>query len=102
MKKKVNKKSNILNKLKTNYKKYLIYLVVIILAILSGAGIDVVIRPNEEGEIILDASFSMQLASKQQPALVENAEGEEVIEDDNDEINFENSKKIKIFIKIKY
>lgn len=81
-KKQLTKKSKILSSIKDNYKKYLTYLIVVILAILSGAGIDIVIRPNEEGEIILDASFSMQLASKQQPAIVENAEGEEVIEED--------------------
>ena len=82
MKKKTSKKSTIINKLKTNYKKYLVYLVVIILAILSGAGIDVVIRPNEDGEIILDASFSMQLASKQQPAILETEEGTEIESED--------------------
>lgn len=83
MKKKGNtKKSKILSNIKDNYKKYLVYLIVVILAIISGAGIDIAIRPTEEGEIILDASFSMQLASKQQPAVIENAEGEEVIEED--------------------
>ena len=82
MKKKSNKKSQILAKIKNNYKKYLVYLVVVILALLSGAGIDVVIRPNEDGEIIIDASFSMQLASKQQPAVVETAEGTEVLAED--------------------
>lgn len=82
MKKKITKKSNIITKLKENYKKYLVYLVVIILAILSGAGIDVVIRPNEDGEVILDVGFSMQLASKQQPAILETEEGTEIESED--------------------
>ena len=79
--KKQPKKKQFLNKLKTNYKKYLIYFVILILAILSGAGIDIAIRPNDDGEIVIETSFSMQLASKQQPAIVENAEGEEIAEE---------------------
>lgn len=80
--KKVEKKSTLLTKIKTNYKKYLLSLAVIIVAILSGAGIDIVIRPNEDGEVVVETSFSLHLASKQQPALVETAEGEEVEEED--------------------
>lgn len=80
--KKVEKKSTLLTKIKTNYKKYLLSLAVIVVAILSGAGIDIVIRPNEDGEVVVETSFSLHLASKQQPALVETAEGEEVEEED--------------------
>lgn len=80
--KKVEKKSNLLTKIKTNYKKYLLSLAVIVVAILSGAGIDIVIRPNDDGEVVVETSFSLHLASKQQPALVETAEGEEVEEED--------------------
>lgn len=67
---------------KFNYKKILISALVIILAALSGAGIDVVIRPNEDGEMVVETSFSMHLASKQQQALVENDEGE-IVEDED-------------------
>ena len=69
------KKEDFLTKLKANYKKYLIYLAGLIIAILSGAGIDVVVRPSENGEVIVETSFSLHLASKQQPALIETDEG---------------------------
>lgn len=72
------KKSQILSNIKENYKKYLIYFIVIIFAILSGAGIDIVIRPNDNGEMVVETNFSIHLASKQQPALVETNEGETV------------------------
>lgn len=78
---------NISEKIKTNYKKYLIYLVVVILAILSGAGIDIAIRPNEEGNLILDASFSMELAKTQKSATIENESGE--IEEVSDIVTIE-------------
>lgn len=67
---------------KFNYKKFLVSALVIILAALSGAGIDVAIRPNDNGEMVIETSFSMHLASKQQPALVENEEGEFIEDED--------------------
>lgn len=65
-------------KKKLNLKKIIIYLVIIILALLSGAGIDFAIRPTENGEIVIDTSFSLELASTQQPAVIETAEGTEM------------------------
>lgn len=67
---------------KFDYKKILIVIATIIVAMLSGAGIDIAIRPTEEGEITIETSFSMQLSNKQQTALVENSEGEEVEAED--------------------
>lgn len=75
------KKESFLSKIKQNYKKYLIYLAGLIIAILSGAGIDVVIRPNENGDVVVETSFSMHLSSKQQPALIETDEGLIEVED---------------------
>ena len=75
------KKESLLSKLKANYKKYLIYLAGLIIAILSGAGIDVVVRPNENGDVVVETSFSMHLSSKQQPALIETDEGMIEVED---------------------
>lgn len=75
------KKESILSKLKANYKKYLIYLAGLIIAIISGAGIDVVVRPNENGDVVVETSFSMHLSSKQQPALIETDEGMIEVED---------------------
>lgn len=65
-----------------NIKKIIIFLIVFIFAVLSGAGIDIVIRPNDNGEMIIETGFSMRLSSEQIPALVENSDGEEVIEED--------------------
>ena len=59
-----------------NIKKYIISAIALIIAALSGAGIDVVIRPNDDGEMVVETSFSLHLASKQQPALIETEEGE--------------------------
>ena len=67
---------------KIDYKKILIVIATIIVAMLSGAGIDIAIRPTEEGEITIETSFSMELSNKQQTALVENSEGEEVEAED--------------------
>ena len=67
---------------KKKYLKYLIYLVVLIIAILSGAGLDIAIRPTDDGEIELQTSFSLHLANKQQPALIETETGEIVEESD--------------------
>lgn len=85
MKKKINKDgiiSKISSYIKCNYKKVLLYVILLIIAMLMGVGIDVVVRPNENGEFILDASFSMHLSPTQQPAIVENENGEEVITED--------------------
>jgi hypothetical protein len=67
---------------KKKYLKYLIYLVVLIIAVLSGAGLDIAIRPTDDGEIELQTSFSLHLANKQQPALIETETGEIVEESD--------------------
>ncbi|MBO7731342.1 MAG: hypothetical protein J6S67_02265 [Methanobrevibacter sp.] len=69
-------KSSLLDRIKLNYKKYIMYAIVLIVAILSGAGIDVVVRPNENGDMVVETSFSLHLSSKQKPALVDTAEGE--------------------------
>lgn len=72
------------NKLKMFYmknKKYLGLIVVIILALLSGAGIDFAIRPTENGEFTIETSFSLHLSDIQKPALIETEEGEEVLDE---------------------
>lgn len=76
MNKKVKKENKALN-----IKKYIIYALGLIIAILSGAGIDVVIRPNED-EMVVETSFSLHLASKQQTALIETEEGEVIEAED--------------------
>lgn len=63
------------------YKKYFPFIVVAILALASGAGIDFAIRPTENGEFIVETSFSLHLADKQIPAVVETEDGEEVTEE---------------------
>lgn len=68
--------------LKYNYKAIIKYLVIIIMSIITGVGIDIVIQSNEDGELIIDASFSMHLSPDQQPALIEIEGGEQVIVED--------------------
>ena len=77
------KKSKLIKKLRTYFKKffkkkYLIGVIALVLAIFCGAGIDVAIRPTKDGDIVIETTFSMQLAEEQQPALVENSDGTEV------------------------
>lgn len=75
------KKESFLSKLKTNYKRYIIYAITLVIAILSGAGIDVVIRPNDNGDMVIETSFSLHLATKQRTALIETEEGEIEVDD---------------------
>lgn len=62
---------------KFNYKKWLKYLIPIIASVFLGAGIDIAIRPTEEGTTVLETTFSIELGSVQVPALVTNTNGEE-------------------------
>lgn len=64
---------------RTDKKRNIIFFIILILAFVTGAGLDVAIRPTEEGDVVIDTSFSMHLSSIQQPALLENANGEEVV-----------------------
>lgn len=65
-----------------NIKKIVIFIAIFILAVLSGAGIDVVIRPNDNSEVVIETGISLRLATEQVPALVENSEGEEILTED--------------------
>lgn len=69
-----------LKKLTLKYKKYLPVIIVALLGLASGAGIDLALRPTETGEIIIDASFSIQLSDEQIPATIETDTGEVVEE----------------------
>lgn len=61
-----------------NRKKIVIGIIVFILAIFSGAGIEFAIHPNEEGEIVIETNFSLRLSDTQLPAVIETEEGEVV------------------------
>lgn len=56
-------------------KKKLLYILVIILSGLLGAGLDVAIRPTENG-ITVDASYNIEFSEEQIPAHIENDLGE--------------------------
>lgn len=62
-------------------KKKLLYILVIILSGLLGAGIDVAIRPTENG-IRVDASYNIEFSEVQMPAEMENDQGE-IVQDEN-------------------
>lgn len=62
-------------------KKKLLYIIVIVLSGLIGAGIDVVIRPTENG-ITVDASYNIEFSDVQVPAEMTNDQGE-IVQDEN-------------------
>ncbi len=61
-------------------KKKILYIIVIILSGLIGAGIDVAIRPTENG-ITVDASYNIEFSEVQMPAEMENDQGEIIVDD---------------------
>lgn len=62
-------------------KKKIIYIIVIVLSGLIGAGVDIAIRPTENG-ITVDASYNIEFSDVQVPAKMTNDQGE-VVQDDN-------------------
>lgn len=62
-------------------KKKILYIIVIVLSGLIGAGIDVAIRPTENG-IIVDASYNIEFSDVQVPAEMTNDQGE-IVQDEN-------------------
>lgn len=71
--KKVNKKRD--------YKKLNKIIAIILASVLAGAGLDIVIRPTEDGKLVIETGFSLQLAETQIPARLETDDG--TIIDDN-------------------
>lgn len=61
-------------------KKKLIYLILVILSALAGAGIELVIKPTENG-IEVDSSYTIEFSEKQIPALIEGDQGELVLDE---------------------
>ena len=59
-----------------DFQKVIKWLIPIVISILAGYGFNFVIRPTEDGKTILEASFSIELADKQLPALITNLSGE--------------------------
>lgn len=62
-------------------KKKILYIIVIVLSGLIGAGIDVAIRPTENG-ITVDASYNIEFSDVQVPAEMTNDQGE-IVQDEN-------------------
>ena len=62
-------------------KKKILYIIVIVLSGLIGAGIDVAIRPTENG-IKVDASYNIEFSDVQVPAEMTNDQGE-IVQDEN-------------------
>ena len=61
-------------------KKKILYIIIIALSGLIGAGIDVAIRPTENG-ITVDASYNIEFSDVQVPAEMENDRGEIVVDE---------------------
>lgn len=62
-------------------KKKILYIIVIVLSGLIGAGIDVAIRPTENG-ITVDTSYNIEFSDVQVPAEMTNDQGE-IVQDEN-------------------
>lgn len=52
------------------------YIILIIVGLAAGAGLDIAIRPTEDGGIDLTTGFTIHLSDKQLPALIETKDGE--------------------------
>lgn len=61
-------------------KKKLIFILIVILSGLAGAGLDLVIRPSENG-ITVDASYNIEFSDQQIPAQLENDLGEVILDE---------------------
>ena len=61
-------------------KKKILYIIVIALSGLIGAGIDIAIRPTENG-ITVDASYNIEFSDVQVPAEMENDQGEIIVDE---------------------
>lgn len=68
----------ILPKRKNSILKKIIFSVILILFALAGAGIDVAIRPTENG-IIIDTSYTLELSNIQLPALVDGEDNSNIV-----------------------
>lgn len=67
---------------KSNLKQIIIILIVILLGVGIGCGLGVNIKTSfEDNTFTISAGFSMELADEQIPALIENEEGEEVLDE---------------------
>ena len=64
---------------KSKLKDYLIFIIVAIIGLLGGAGIDLAIRPTEEG-VTLEVTTEIELSEEQVPTIIETDEGEIEIE----------------------
>lgn len=61
-------------------KKKIIFILIVILSGLAGAGLDLVIRPSENG-IMVDASYNIEFSEQQIPAQLENDLGEVILDE---------------------
>ena len=61
-------------------KKKIIFILLVILSGLAGAGLDLVIRPSENG-ITVDASYNIEFSDQQIPAQLENDLGEVILDE---------------------
>lgn len=66
---------------KLDFKKIIKWLIVIIASISTGVGASFVIRPTEDGKVMVETTFSIELAEEQVPAEIETEDG--ITTDDN-------------------
>lgn len=61
-------------------KKHLGLIIGIIVSLLAGVGLDIAIRPTEDGKTVIETKFSIELSDLQIPALITTENGEEQLE----------------------
>lgn len=57
-------------------KSVLVFVATLIIGFLVGGGVGIVVAPTEEGDIIVEADYTIELSDEQVPALIETADGE--------------------------
>lgn len=62
--------------MKKQVKSYLKYIIIVIISMVLGAGVNFAIRPTEDGTTVVEATFSIELSDLQLPALITNTDGE--------------------------
>lgn len=69
------------NKQGGRLKSILLLAASVVVAMLAGAGIDLAVRPTKDGDVVVEASYSIELSESQVPAEIETEDGAvEVIE----------------------
>lgn len=65
-----------LNLSKLSVKSVILFIATILVGVLIGGGIGLTIAPNEQGDVVIESEYSIELAEEQVPAIIETEDGE--------------------------